>query len=912
MGVEGGISNQGIVTLFAVQTIAKICPAHRAAAFLVAVPEGIFGHSEPAKAVQDIMLGIRSHFLLAFEGFFNRRKDGASDAFPQFTVLACIGQADVRLGIGNDDHAVRPGPGGQAAGKTAGNHQFLHGGCFRLRTGNKGGSHGIFRKIRVNREKDVDRARCYGRGKGRFGQFAPGSRIADPSAIVADTGGRDRCHGAGLAPMGIGKRRDGGIFHTGSGHQAGSGGDIQPQIFPGKDIHVLPVGICPQLDGHPGTGVGIVIKHRMEIGAKSPVIWTGTQYIPFSMETDDDTFFIFVDGVPVGKFINLHKIILSFVCIYPGSPLVCQLVRLSFLWFDCYLELLYNKKDQSKIGIIFHGRDKKEYLSIGFLQEKGISVSEGKKKRKRIFRERMRDTLTYINEYPEGNPDMKLLARRLSYSSYEFAWMLDIFFELPWEELAKRKPALPNDADSALPWERQVDQKIFLKKYVRREKIILEAKPIVSGKEASKYTLEKGMDYVESMERESLQHREWSEERFLFWWHDASYQFYYLVGTEMDGETGSETEKEGGETIRVTIPASDYIMFTIKDPYQEKQSPETVKGMLKYALAEWEDEKGISYDHKKYYYISYSEGRYSVFFPLSERIEEAVFLGKKEKKRRIYGVDEWTKYIDRHIKENLTVEGLAKEFHYSLSHFRHVFRIYYAIGVNDYIRKRKVQCAADEIREGKKPAVVAAEYGFKSRDGFNRAFKKEFAVSPSKYQQGKFEVVDLRQYYSEFKGQLKISYLVIDELKMIGRTVIPDRGDEVDIPAQIAFWIDRDFPSIRNMRRKNNTEIREDKIAMWYHDEDCINIEYILGPVVSDFQEVPEDMIPITICGGEYIVFETNKDSDRENIAETIRMFSRCVFFGWIQENRDQVDFNRFTFERYVNDKVYIYVPRKK
>ena len=39
---------------------------------------------------------------------------------------------------------------------------------------------------------------------------------------------------------------------------------------------------------------------------------------------------------------------------------------------------------------------------------------------------------------------------------------------------------------------------------------------------------------------------------------------------------------------------------------------------------------------------------------------------------------------------------------------------------------------------------------------------------------------------------------------------------------------------------------------------------------------------------------------------------SSAADFGWIQENMEKVDFTRYTFERYLNDKVFVYVPVKK
>ena len=39
----------------------------------------------------------------------------------------------------------------------------------------------------------------------------------------------------------------------------------------------------------------------------------------------------------------------------------------------------------------------------------------------------------------------------------------------------------------------------------------------------------------------------------------------------------------------------------------------------------------------------------------------------------------------------------------------------------------------------------------------------------------------------------------VDDIKMVGWTIIPNRGREVDIPAQVAFWLDEDSPYFKKM-----------------------------------------------------------------------------------------------------------------
>jgi len=269
----------------------------------------------------------------------------------------------------------------------------------------------------------------------------------------------------------------------------------------------------------------------------------------------------------------------------------------------------------------------------------------------------------------------------------------------------------------------------------------------------------------------------------------------------------------------------------------------------------------------------------------------------------------WINYIDEHITEDITPEMMAEHFNYSRDYFRKAFQDDFGMGLSAYISQRKIQKAARELRQGVKVASLAKKYGFKSRNGFDKAFRKAFCTSPSKYAKANTEVVDLNQFYSEYKDKMKVSFMDVDDIKMVGWTIIPNRGREVDIPAQVAFWLDEDSPYFKKMNSVAGSANGNDKIAMWYHDPECINIQYVLGPVVNNFTNVPDDAVKIEIAAGRFAVFETDRESDVDNLADTIRMFSRCVFYGWIKEHRDMVSLQNFTFERYINKKVYIYVP---
>ena len=186
-----------------------------------------------------------------------------------------------------------------------------------------------------------------------------------------------------------------------------------------------------------------------------------------------------------------------------------------------------------------------------------------------------------------------------------------------------------------------------------------------------------------------------------FWWHDDSYHFFYMIGQEVPKDAGKESEKK-----RIDIGASDYAVFTLKEQYWDKQAPDIIKMLIKYALCDWIKQSEMHYDNRKMYFISFKNGLYSVYLPLKKRMHSDYVMKNKKEEKKIYGVDEWISYIDEHITENLTAKGLAKLFHYSEKHLKNIFQLYYETRITDYIKQRKLYFAAEELKEGKNPESI--------------------------------------------------------------------------------------------------------------------------------------------------------------------------------------------------------------
>ena len=90
-------------------------------------------------------------------------------------------------------------------------------------------------------------------------------------------------------------------------------------------------------------------------------------------------------------------------------------------------------------------------------------------------------------------------------------------------------------------------------------------------------------------------------------------------------------------------------------------------------------------------------------------------------------------FIERHLKDPLSVEDLAALAGFSPYYFCRLFSLYMDMPVMEYVRRRRLSRAAKDICEGKRILDVAMDYGFESHTGFAKAFRKVYGYSPDEY-----------------------------------------------------------------------------------------------------------------------------------------------------------------------------------
>lgn len=112
------------------------------------------------------------------------------------------------------------------------------------------------------------------------------------------------------------------------------------------------------------------------------------------------------------------------------------------------------------------------------------------------------------------------------------------------------------------------------------------------------------------------------------------------------------------------------------------------------------------------------------------RAETELIASKKHLER----MEQSIKYILSHLREELTLNDLAKRACMSRSYYSAIFKELNGVSVWDYIISQRVDIARYKLETGDDPITqICEESGFSSIGNFNRAFKKLTGKTPREY-----------------------------------------------------------------------------------------------------------------------------------------------------------------------------------
>lgn len=90
-------------------------------------------------------------------------------------------------------------------------------------------------------------------------------------------------------------------------------------------------------------------------------------------------------------------------------------------------------------------------------------------------------------------------------------------------------------------------------------------------------------------------------------------------------------------------------------------------------------------------------------------------------------------YIEENIKQPITIEACAEVAGFSKYHFYRLFTLFVGVPLMEYVRKRRLAYAMQDVNRGRRIIDIAIDFEYGSERAFRRAFQNEYGESPAKF-----------------------------------------------------------------------------------------------------------------------------------------------------------------------------------
>jgi AraC family transcriptional regulator len=233
-------------------------------------------------------------------------------------------------------------------------------------------------------------------------------------------------------------------------------------------------------------------------------------------------------------------------------------------------------------------------------------------------------------------------------------------------------------------------------------------------------------------------------------------------------------------------------------------------------------------------------------------------------------IERSVRFIEEHILDELTLERVAAEAYFSPYHFHRIFRAMAGESVDEYIRKRRLALAADELLGSSRSILdLALDYHFQSHEAFTRSFKRAYGLAPATYRKNGVRLTTLLKKRLDgerlkhlIKGVTMEPKIVRKEgFKVVGMevtTTLRSNWENRDIfhlwarfQTRIGEIVDRTDPAV-SYGICGDIDNEKPKLAEMTEDTeytDLVSVE------VADLDHIPEGMVGRIVPGRTYAVF---------------------------------------------------------
>ena len=150
-------------------------------------------------------------------------------------------------------------------------------------------------------------------------------------------------------------------------------------------------------------------------------------------------------------------------------------------------------------------------------------------------------------------------------------------------------------------------------------------------------------------------------------------------------------------------------------------------------------------------------------------------------------------YLEAHLDDECDVNEAARVACSSPFHFQRMFHMLTGVTIAEYVRKRRLSLAAQELASSDIKVIDAAlKYGYDTPEAFCKAFRKAHGLTPSAARRSgaRLKLFPQLSFHISLKGDQEMDYQIVEKpgFKIVGKALRVSTRDGENMKVIPQFW----------------------------------------------------------------------------------------------------------------------------
>ncbi|UHA72200.1 AraC family transcriptional regulator [Paenibacillus sp. 481] len=250
----------------------------------------------------------------------------------------------------------------------------------------------------------------------------------------------------------------------------------------------------------------------------------------------------------------------------------------------------------------------------------------------------------------------------------------------------------------------------------------------------------------------------------------------------------------------------------------------------------------------------------------------------------LQGMNGAIQYIEDHLTDEIDFKEVARIALCSEYHFKRMFSSLAGISLSEYIRRRRLTCAAFELKDSPVKVIdLAIKYGYNSPDSFARAFQQLHGITPSEARNSghPLKAYPRMTFQISIKGGTEMNYRMEEKegFRIVGiHKRVPIMFNGVN-PEIASMWKSLGLETIRTLKNLSNVEPAGLISASTNFSEGRLEekgeLDHYIG--VATTKDCPAHLTPLEVPASTWAVFEAIGP-----FPETLQQIWGRIYSEWI------------------------------